>query len=51
MKNIRTVLSENFQFLVVKFALYLNRHVFVMKLLVKLLHPIGKVNSLALFLL
>ena len=29
MKNIR-VLSENFQFLEVKFSIYLNRHVFVM---------------------
>ena len=29
-KNIRTFLSENFQFLVVKFSVYLNRHVFVM---------------------
>ena len=31
MKNIRIFLSENFHFLVVKFSLYLNRHVFVMK--------------------
>ena len=30
MKNIRIFLSENFQFLVVKFSLYLNRPVFVM---------------------
>ena len=31
MKNIRVFfLSENFQFLEVKFSLYLNRHVFVM---------------------
>ena len=30
MKNITIFLSENFQFLVIKFALYLNRHVFVM---------------------
>ena len=30
MKNIRNVLSENFHFLVVKFLVYLNRHVFVM---------------------
>ena len=29
MKNIR-ILSENFQFLVVKFSIYLNRRVFVM---------------------
>ena len=29
MKNIR-VLSENFQFLEVKFSIYLNRHVYVM---------------------
>ena len=30
MKNIRLFLSENFHFLVVKFSVYLNRHVFVM---------------------
>ena len=30
MKNIGIFLSENFQFLVVKFSVYLNRHVFVM---------------------
>ena len=30
MKNIRIFLSENFQFLVVKFSVYLNSHVFVM---------------------
>ena len=30
MKNIRFFLSESFQFLVVKFSIYLNRHVFVM---------------------
>ena len=30
MKNIRGFLSENFQFLEVKFSIYLNRHVFVM---------------------
>ena len=30
MKNIRIFLSENFQFLVVKFSVYLKRHVFVM---------------------
>ena len=31
MKNIRVFLTENFQFLEVKFSIYLNRHVFVMK--------------------
>ena len=31
MKNIGIFLSENFQFLVVKFSIYLNRRVFVMK--------------------
>ena len=31
MKNIRIFLSENFYFLVVKFSVYLNRHVFVMR--------------------
>ena len=30
MKNIRIFLSEKFHFLVVKFSVYLNRHVFVM---------------------
>ena len=30
MKNIRVFLSENFQFLEVKFSIYLNRYVFVM---------------------
>ena len=30
MKNIRVFLSENFQFLEVKFSIYLNRLVFVM---------------------
>ena len=30
MKNIRFFLSENFQFLVVKISIYLNRRVFVM---------------------
>ena len=30
MKNIRVFLSENFQFLMVKFSIYLNRGVFVM---------------------
>ena len=31
MKNIRVFLSENFHFLEVKFSIYLNRRVFVMK--------------------
>ena len=30
MNNIRVFLSENFQFLEVKFSIYLNRHVYVM---------------------
>ena len=30
MKNVRVFLSENFQFLEVKFSIYLDRHVFVM---------------------
>ena len=30
MKTIQEFLSENFQFLVVKFSIYLNRRVFVM---------------------
>ena len=29
MKNIRNFLSENIHFLVVKFSVYLNRHVFI----------------------
>ena len=32
MKNIRFFLSENIQFLVVTFSIYLNRRVFVMSL-------------------
>ena len=31
MKKISEFLSENFQFLVVKFSIYLNRPVFIMK--------------------
>ena len=30
MKNIRIFIPENFQFLVVKFSIFLNRRVFVM---------------------
>ena len=30
MKNIRVFLSEKFQFLEVKFSIYLNRHAFAM---------------------
>ena len=30
MKNIRIFLSDNFHFFVVKFSVYLNRHVFIM---------------------
>ena len=33
MKNIRIFLSENFPFMVVKFSIYLNRRVFVMRLM------------------
>ena len=29
-ENIRIILSENFNFLMVKFSVYLNRHVFAM---------------------
>ena len=32
MNNIKVFLSENFQFLEVKFSIYLNRRVFVMKI-------------------
>ena len=37
MKKISEFLSENFQFLVVKFSIYLNRRVFVMKISILLL--------------
>ena len=30
MKKYQNILSENFLFLVVKFSIYLNRHVFIM---------------------
>ena len=39
MKNINVFLSENFQFLEVKFSVYLNRHVFVMDRCSKGLYP------------
>ena len=32
-KNIRIFISENFHFLVIKFSVYLNRHVFVMRIM------------------
>ena len=41
MKNIRIFLSENFRFLVVKFSLYLNRHVFIMHLNYRNNHKLG----------
>ena len=31
MKKYQSFLSENFQFLIVKFSMYLIRHVFIMK--------------------
>ena len=34
MKKYQTFLSENFQFLEVKFSIYLNRHVFVMVIVI-----------------
>ena len=43
MKNIRVFLSENFQFLEVKFSIYLNRLVFVMQPFMKL-HGITKTH-------
>ena len=43
MKNIRVFLSENFQFLDVKFSIYLNRRVFVMAILQ------ARTNNLCLF--
>ena len=39
--KISEILSENFQFLVVKFSVYLNRHVFVMSVLIFVLIWIG----------
>ena len=39
MKNIRVFLSENFQFLEVKFSIHLNRHVFVMRLVGLTIQP------------
>ena len=44
MKNIR-FLSRNFHFLVVKFSVYLNRHVFVMGLFARPLSVIGRLCS------
>ena len=41
MKNINFFLSENFQFLVVKFSVYLNRRVFVMIILTLLYSKTG----------
>ena len=37
MKNIRIFLSENFHFLVIKFSVYLNRRVFVITVLQRLM--------------
>ena len=39
MKNISFFFSENFQFLEVRFSIYLNRHVFVMFVCVEVLRP------------
>ena len=43
MKNIRFLLSENFQFLQVKFSIYMNRRVFVHvmeRLIADFIHPV-----------
>ena len=45
MKKKSEFLSENFQFLEVKFWIYLNRRVFVMKMLAGLLLPINSADS------
>ena len=45
MKNIRVFLSENFQFLEVKFSIYLNRCVFVMLLDVLKLYYVKNENK------
>ena len=44
MKNIRDFLSENFQFLEVKFSTYLNRHVFVMQFCFLFLRHLKQTN-------
>ena len=44
MKNIRIFLSENFQFLVVKFSIYLNKHDFVMHTFASHNHPLLMVS-------
>ena len=48
MKNIKVFLSKNFQFLEVKFYIYLNRRVFVMSLTFAICTIITTVNSLPL---
>ena len=42
MKNIRIFLSENAHFLVVKFSVYLNRHVFVMSVILNIIKVTGQ---------
>ena len=42
MKNIRVVLSENFQFLEVKFSIYLNRRVFLINVNYGAMSPLLK---------
>ena len=44
MKNIGVFLSENFQFLEVKFSIYLNRRVFVMILCIESSKTVNKMT-------
>ena len=45
MKKILEFLSENFKFLLVKFSIYLNRRVFVMKHLLKTIRLSQKIQN------
>ena len=45
MKNIRVVLSENLQFLEVKFSVHLNRRVFVMRGPLRGINNLNQINK------
>ena len=47
MKNVGVIVSENFQFLEVKFSIYFNRSVFIMALLCR--KPIQEVTNFVSF--
>ena len=49
MKHIRVFLSENFHFSVVKFSVYLNRHVSVMSDIAKTFYLMIKLNCIQVF--